>query len=245
MLNCIIVEDESHASTLLEEYIEKTPFLSLIRTFKNPIEALSFLQQASVDLVFLDIQMPELSGIEFLRILGGKTKVIITSAHTEYAIEGYKHDVVDYLLKPISFDMFFKAAQKVLEATSLSVNVRASSENNEKFILVKTETKGKMIKVNIKDIYYIEGLKNYVSIYTQTDRIIAHLNIKDLEKKLPATHFLRVHKSYIVSIDKISSIESNQILLKDAIARKNAIPLGVTYREAFYQTLQENIMDKK
>ena len=106
-----------------------------------------------------------------LSILNGKTKVIITSAHTEYAIQGYEHNVIDYLLKPISFDRFFKAAQKALEAISPLVDVRASSENNEKFILVKTETKGKMIKVNIKDIYYIEGLKNYVSIYTQTDRI--------------------------------------------------------------------------
>ena len=245
MLNCIVIDDESHAGDLVEIHIEKIPFLSLVKVFKSPVAALSFLQEEKVDLIFLDIQMPELTGIEFLKILGGKTKVIITSAYTEYAMEGYEHDVIDYLLKPISFDRFFKAAQKALNVISAPTATNISSEGNGAFILVKTETKGKMVKIDTKDIYYVEGLKNYVSIYTLSDRIIALLNIKDLEQKLPTAHFLRVHKSYIVNIDKISAIESNQIVLKDSLVRKHAIPLGVTYRDIFYQTFEENIMDRK
>lgn len=250
MLNCLIVDDEPHASVLLKNHIDKTPFLYLVNSFQSPIAALAFLQKEAIDLVFLDIQMPELTGIEFLKILGGKSKVIITSAYTEYAMEGYEHDVVDYLLKPIAFDRFFRAAQKAVNATTISaasvpVPFAAPVERTEDFILVKTEMKGKMVKINIRDICYIEGLKNYVSIYTPSDRIIALLNIKDLEKKLPPTHFLRIHKSYIVAYDQISAIEGNQILLKDSLNRRNGIPLGVTYREAFYHTLREHIMDRK
>ena len=244
MINCIVIDDESHTSKLIESHIEKTPSLSLVKTFRSPIEALSFLQREYIDLIFLDIQMPELTGIEFLKILGGKAKVIITSAYAEYAIEGYEHDVIDYLLKPISFDRFFKAAQKAIN-TTLPSAPNSTIEGNSDFILVKTETKGKMVKIDTKDIYYIEGLKNYVSIYTLNDRIIALLNIKDLEQNLPTAHFLRVHKSYIVNIDKISAIESNQIVLKDSVVRKNAIPLGVTYRRTFYQTFEKHIMERK
>ena len=243
MLNCTVVDDAPHASDLIRGYIEKTPFLSLVSTFKNPIEALSFLQKEKVDLIFLDMHMPELTGIEFLKILGGKAKVIITSAHAEYAIEGYEHEVVDYLLKPVPFDRFFRAVQKAFLGTNISADAHA--EGNTPFILVKTETRGKMMKVDTASICYVEGLKNYVSIYTCNQRIVALLNIKDLEKRLPSNHFLRVHKSYIVNIDKINAIENSQLLLKDMQSAKNAVPLGVTYRDTFYEMFKGHIMDRK
>ena len=157
MLSCLIVDDEPHASVLLKSHIEKTPFLSLMGTFQSPIAALSFLQKEAIELIFLDIQMPELTGIEFLKILGGKSKVIITSAYTEYAMEGYEHDVVDYLLKPIAFDRFFRAVQKAVNITSIATAfvpapTAAAVERKEDFILVKTEMKGKKIKINVPDI---------------------------------------------------------------------------------------------
>ena len=242
MLNCIIVDDAPHASSLLKSYVEKTPFLSFTAAFNSPVKALSFLQEKSVDLILLDIHMPELTGIEFLRILGRKAKVIITSAHAEYAIKGFEHEVIDYLLKPIPFDRFFQAVQKACHQIA---GPSASVCSESSFILVKTETRGKMIKVDIDSIYYIKGLKNYVSIYTQPGRIVALLNMKDLVQKLPDHRFLQVHRSYIVNTDKISVIEGNQIMLKDAQGGQHTIPLGATYRDAFYKTFEGFIMERK
>ena len=241
MLNCVIVDDAPHASNLLKSYVEKTPFLSLIATFKSPVEALAFLQGERVDLILLDIHMPELTGIEFLQILKQKTKVIITSAHAEYAIKGFEHEVVDYLLKPIPFDRFFKAVQKACHPAASS-SVGTGSESN--FILVKTETRGKMIKVETSSIYYIEGLKNYVSMYTQTGRVVALLNMKDLVRKLPSHRFLQIHRSYIVNKDKISAFEGNQVILKSPQGSQLTLPIGATYRDAFYKTFEEHMMDR-
>ena len=244
MLNCAIVDDAPHASALIESYVGKTPFLSLVGTFRNPVEALSFLQQERVDLIFLDIHMPELTGIEFLKILGGKAKVIVTSAHTEYAIEGFEHEVIDYLLKPIPFDRFFIAAQKALTSMSASTSDNLV-DGSSSFILVKTETRGKMVKVDKDEIYYVEGLKNYVSIHTQNGRVVALLNIKDIAKELHSNCFLRVHKSYIVNVDKISVIEGNQIILRELQTGKHIIPIGGTYREAFHKRFEKHMMIRK
>ena len=242
MLNCVIVDDAPHASDLLRGYIEKTPFLSFVAAFRNPVKALAFLQKEKIDLILLDIHMPELTGIEFLKILGHKARVIITSAHAEYAIKGFEHEVIDYLLKPIPFDRFFKAAQKASYASSNAAAPRLEDRNS--FILVKTETRGKMVKVDTDAICFVEGLKNYVSIYTPSGRTVALLNIKDLVRRLPENHFLRVHKSYIVNIKRISAIEGNQVILKDFQEHKHTIPLGATYRDAFYKTFEVYIMDR-
>ena len=245
MTTCIVVDDDPQAIKVLVNHIEKTPFLHLLDSFTEPIAALSFLQDSSVDLIFSDIEMPGITGIEFLRIVGSRSKVILSTGHAEYALEGYEHDVVDYLMKPVSFDRFLKAVQKAGTPSPTPTNAYHSPENKENFVLVKTETKGKMRKVSTKDIYCIEGLKNYVSIYTRTDQIIALLNIKDLEKKLPATHFMRVHKSYIVAINRITAIEGNQIRLEDSSFYQKAVPLGVTYREAFFHAFRDHILDRK
>ncbi len=243
MISCIIVDDNAQAIKVLERYIEKTPFLDRLASFTEPVAALSFLQESPVDLIFSDIEMPDLSGIELLKIVGHRSRIILSTGYSEYALQGYEHNVVDYLMKPVSFERFLKAVQKVL-TPSPAVN-QLKTVGEEDFILIKTETKGKLRKVATGDIHCIEGLRNYVSIYTQDERIIALLNIKDLEEKLASTRFLRVHRSYMVATDRISAIEGNQIVLKDATSFQGTVPLGATYREAFFHAFRDHILERK
>ena len=228
---------------MLERYIEKTPFLHHLASFTEPVAALSFLQDSPVDLIFSDIEMPDLSGIELLKIVGHRSRIILSTGYSEYALQGYEHNVVDYLMKPVSFERFLKAVQKVFDPSPAVNQLKTAGE--EDFILIKTETKGKLRKVATGDIHCIEGLRNYVSIYTQDERIIALLNIKDLEEKLASTRFLRVHRSYMVATDRISAIEGNQIILKDATSFHGTVPLGATYREAFFHAFRDHILERK
>ena len=245
MITCIIVDDEQHAIDILIEYIRKTPFLNLIHTASNPIEALTFIQNNEIDLVFLDIQMPDLTGIQFLKIVGNRCKFILTTAYSEYAIEGYEYAVIDYLLKPFSFERFLTATQKALN--SMAVRPAESNQDtpSKDFVLVKAGVKGRMFKISLDEIIYIEGLKNYVSIITPTETIIAYLNIKDLEKELPSQNFIRIHKSYIVAIDKIQAIDGNQIILELTQKKSSVIPIGGTYKNAFFTLLKEKILGEK
>lgn len=235
MIRCIIVDDEPLALHVLEDYMSKIPFLQLVKATTNPIEALTLVQEGNVDLVFLDVQMPELTGIQFLKIANGKAKVILTTAYPQYALEGYELDVIDYLLKPIAFDRFFKSVQKAQGILQPAVKT-AQPEPTQKpqqdflsdFIFVKTEHK--IQKVYLNDILFIEGLKDYISIFTTAERIITLQNMKKMEDALPVKHFIRVHKSYIVSINKIDSIERSRIFIADKI-----IPVGDTYRDEFFK----------
>lgn len=245
MISCIIVDDNAEAIKVLARYIEKTPFLHLLTSFTEPLAALSFLQESSVDLIFSDIEMPDLTGLELMKIVGHRSQIILSTGYSEYALEGYEHNVVDYLMKPVSFERFLKAVQKVLNPPSVMAHSVKPIGHEEDFILTKTETKGKLRRIAIGDIHCVEGLKNYVSIYTEQERIIALLNMKDLEKKLASTNFLRVHKSYIVAADQISAIEGNQIALKDTTLFKSTIPLGATYREAFFHAFRDHILERK
>ncbi len=237
MIRCIIVDDEPLALHVLEDYMSKIPFLQLVKATTNPIEALTLVQEGNVDLVFLDVQMPELTGIQFLRIANGKAKVILTTAYPQYALEGYELDVIDYLLKPIAFDRFFKSVQKaqtVLQPPTAAAAKPVQTEPVQQhdflsdFIFVKTEHK--IQKVYLNDILFIEGLKDYISIFTTAERIITLQNMKKMEDALPVRHFIRVHKSYIVSINKIDSIERSRIFIGDKV-----IPVGDTYREDFFK----------
>ncbi|UYZ61179.1 LytR/AlgR family response regulator transcription factor [Hymenobacter latericus] len=239
MITCLIVDDEQGAIDILQAYISKTPFLELVGACTNPIDALDLLRSRPVDLLFLDIQMPQLSGLAFMRLLQGKTKVVLTTAYSEFAVEGFELDALDYLLKPIAFERFLKAAQKALNASLEPTGRWKPVEQADDYIFVKTESKGKMTKVNFDEIVFVEGMKNYVSINTREDRIVTLLNIKALEDRLPAKKFIRVHKSYIVSLDKIRALDGNQILFKDM---KAYVPLGETYRTAFFDALQEKVM---
>lgn len=239
MITCFLVDDEQSAIDILRTFIDKTPFLTLVGSSTNPLEALSILQSQPVDLMFLDIHMPQLSGLDLMRLMPSKTRVILTTAYSEFAVEGFELNVLDYLLKPIAFERFLKAAQKALNTVIEPAARWQSEEKPDTYIFVKTESKGKMTKVDFDEIMFVEGMKNYVSINTSTERIITLLNIKDLEDRLPGKHFMRVHKSYIVSLDKIRALDGNQILLK---GMKAYVPLGETYRPAFFEALQEKVM---
>jgi len=235
MIRCLVVDDEPLALHILEDYISKMPFLTLVKATTNPIEALQLVQEGGIDLVFLDVQMPELTGIQFLRIANGKAKVILTTAYSQYALEGYELDVIDYLLKPIAFDRFFKSVQKAQTIIQPSSKPEAKQETSNPqndflsdFIFVKTEHK--IQKVYLNEILFIEGLKDYISIFTPAERIITLQNMKKMEDALPEKHFIRVHKSYIVSINKIDSIERSRIFIGDKI-----IPVGDTYRDEFFK----------
>src|ERR1700709_2851698 len=234
MIRCLVVDDEPLALHILEDYISKMPFLQLVKVTTNPIEALQLVQEGNIDLVFLDVQMPELTGIQFLRIANGKAKVILTTAYPQYALEGYELDVIDYLLKPIAFDRFFKEAQKaqapIQPSSKPEIKQEAPPQNDflSDFIFVKTEHK--IQKVYLNDILFIEGLKGHISIFTPAERIITLQNMKKMEDALPERHFIRVHKSYIVSLNKIDSIERSRIFIGDKV-----IPVGDTYREEFFK----------
>jgi two-component system LytT family response regulator len=240
MIRCLVVDDEPLALNILEDYISKMPFLQLVKSTTNPIEALTLVQDGAADLVFLDVQMPELTGIQFLKISNGKAKVILTTAYPQYALEGYELDVVDYLLKPIAFDRFYKAVQKVQGILQPATKPAPPAEHIQQqqqqqdfmndFIFVKTEHK--IQKVYLHDILFIEGLKDYISIFTTTERIITLQNMKKMEDALPEKYFIRVHRSYIVSLDKIDSIERSRIFIGDKV-----IPVGDTYRDEFFKII--------
>jgi two-component system, LytTR family, response regulator len=239
MIRCLVVDDEPLALHVVEDYISKIPFLQLVKATTSAIEALTLVQDGGIDLVFLDVQMPELTGIQFLRIANGKARVILTTAYPQYALQGYELDAADYLLKPIAFDRFYKAAQKV-QAAMFPANKPAEKEEPQQaqsdisndFIFVKTEHK--IQKVYLNNILFIEGLKDYISIFTPTERIITLQNMKKVEDALPERHFIRVHRSYIVALNKIDSIERSRIFMGDKV-----IPIGDTYRDEFFKVVEE------
>lgn len=216
-IKCIIVDDEPLAVSLLENYVEKIPFLELVFSSENPIEALEFIQKNEVHLVFLDIQMPELTGINFMKIVGDKMKYILTTAYSEYALEGYEHHVVDYLLKPISFERFNKSVLKAQERFPLD----ETKEVNHFFV----KSSGQQHRINFEDVFYVESIKDYVNIKTQNQEYIVLDTLKSLENKLPE-NFIRVHKSFILNIDKVKSISLKKVILSS----EQEIPIGESYK---------------
>lgn len=236
MINCLVIDDEPLAIDVLADYIAKIPSLTLVKTFENPLDALELINHTKIDLVFLDVQMPQLTGIQFLKIAQSKCKVILTTAYPQYAIDGFNLDVVDYLLKPIAFERFYKAVQKFMDSKPTAPNPNILAIPNPihtDFIFVKTEHK--IQKIYTHQINYIEGLKDYISIYTPTERIITLQNMKKMEEILPSHNFMRVHKSYIIAINKIESIEKSRITIADKI-----IPIGDTFRDAFFERIKGN-----
>ncbi|MFD2245322.1 LytR/AlgR family response regulator transcription factor [Pontibacter ruber] len=239
-INCLIVDDEEHALEVIKHHLKQVPYINLVAATTNPLEALQILNSQPIQLVFLDIQMPELSGLDVVRAINGKSKVILTTAYSEFAAEGFDLEVIDYLLKPISLPRFLRAVQRATQAlqpTPLPVQPEEAPEQD--YIFVKTEQKGKMLKINIQDIDFVEGMKNYVCIHHAGQRTLALLNMKDLESRLPAKQFMRVHKSFIIAVNKITFIEGNQIFLKNI---KADITLGETYRTAFHEMMRKKLM---
>ena len=218
-ITCLIADDEPMALSLIESYVLKTPFLELKAKCNSAIKAMEFLETDSdIDLFFLDIQMPDLTGLEFSRLLPAKSKVVFTTAFDQYAIEGYKVNALDYLLKPFDYNEFLNAAQKARNHFEINCVQNAENLQNKKnsdFIFVKSEYR--QIKINFSEILYIEGLKDYVKIYTSSHPrpILTLMSLKKLEEELPSEQFMRVHRSYIISLEKIEAIERNHVVIKD------------------------------
>jgi two-component system LytT family response regulator len=236
MIKCIIVDDEPHAIEVLDHYVKQTPHLQLVASFTNPIEALQLLGQQKIDLVFLDIQMPEISGIDFIKAIQGKSKVILTTAYSEFALEGYDLYVVDYLLKPIRLPRFLAGVQKVVEQLNANSETHLHPEIVEDdYIFVKTESKGKLLKINLADIDFIESMKNYVAIHRGVQKTLVYTSMKELEERLPKKQFLRVHKSFIIPISRITGIEGNLLRLKNVTAE---ILIGENYKSELMEIIR-------
>ena len=238
MINCIIVDDEQHAIDILKHYIAQTPYLNLVGTSTNPIEALQLVTEKKAGLVFLDIQMPELSGIDFIKAINGRAKVILTTAYSEFALDGYELDVVDYLLKPIRLPRFLTAVQKAIKLINEAESPSASTEEDD-YIFVKTESKGKLLKINLDEIEYIEGMKNYVAIYRGGQKTMVYTSMKDLEEKLSPKKFIRVHKSFIIPIARITGIEGNIVRLKNVTAE---ILIGENYKADLMEIIRTKMI---
>jgi len=232
MISCIIIEDEPLALKRTMEYVEKIRYLDLIHSFDNGFEAIGFLKEHDIDLIFLDIKMDELSGIQLLESLDKRPYVIITTAYSDYALKGYELNVTDYLLKPFTIERFIKAVEKVSDI------LERKHENNRDFFFVKTDYK--IEKVFFKDVLYIEGMRDYRNIQTDSRKILTLQTFGDLEKELPDSLFSRVHKSFMVAFNKIDLIERNRIKIKDKM-----IPIGETYKENFYKKIGFNTYGHK
>ncbi|WP_319503641.1 LytTR family DNA-binding domain-containing protein [uncultured Draconibacterium sp.] len=239
-LNCIAVDDELLALKKIERFAEKIDYLNLLGTFDNALSTFSFLRENKVDLIFLDIQMDEFTGIQLLETLKDPPYVILTTAFDEYALKAYELDVVDYLLKPIPFERFVKATEKVYARFLKEQNNHTPApthhpvENNDTAEYTFIKSGNKTVKVYFDKILYIEGQRDYLQIHTEDSRIMTLLNFKKMQELLDDQKFIRVHKSYIISIDKIDYIENNTIKIKDKL-----IPVSSTYKIAFQNLLQK------
>lgn len=244
MIKVIIVDDEPLAQDVLETYVEKFPELSLVQKCNNALEANEVLKNQDIDLMFLDIQMPQLTGIDFLKTLTRPPLVIFTTAYPNYALEGFELNALDYLLKPISLERFIKAVNKAVEQIKLQRNEPGSTSSSAAeggdhpdYIFVKADKK--LVKVNYHDIIYIEGLKDYVIIRMENQRVITLQTMKSLEDKLPAPRFKRIHRSYIINIDKINAIVGNMVEVMEKNQPKH-LPIGKNYRDELNDMIEKN-----
>lgn len=231
-INCIAIDDEPLALSKIEGFISKVPELKLIRTFDNAIEAIGWLKENNADLIFLDIQMEQLTGIQFLETVGSHSRVILTTAYDQYAIRGFELNVTDYLLKPFSFQRFLQAVNKVMEHTTRKSENQNSTAESDSFIFIKTEYR--LERVDIDSILYIEGMKDYLRIICTDKKIMTLQSFSKIEESLPEKKFCRVHKSFIVAIDKIKSVERGVIIIAD-----QRIPVSNTYKESFFSKIKQ------
>jgi DNA-binding LytR/AlgR family response regulator len=230
MLTCIAIDDEPLALELLKKHISKIYFLELRGAFTDPFEAKKMLDESNIDILFLDIQMPDISGIEFSKIINKKnTAVIFTTAFSEYAVEGFNVDAIDYLLKPIEYDRFLKSVYKAKEY----IDYLSDLELQGGYIFVKSDYQ--MAKINLKDILYIEGLDDYIKIYLPQKSVLTLMTLKTIAQRLPSREFIRIHRSFIVPVSRIHNISKSKVKIGD-----KEIPIGISYSESFFA-----IMDKK
>jgi DNA-binding LytR/AlgR family response regulator len=226
VLNCIVVDDDELARTLVAEYVEKTPFLKLKATCSSAKEAMRVLKEERVDLIFLDVEMPEMSGIDFIREFKEKPQIILISAKKEYAAEAFDYNVTDFIVKPAAYARFLKAAEKAME---IEESIKVSDENKKELYIKKDS---RLVKIDCKEILYVEALSDYVNIYTTTARFTVLSTMKGLEAKLPAKEFSRIHRSFIVRLDKIKAIEDGTVVVNE-----HSLPISNSYKKEFFNVL--------
>jgi DNA-binding LytR/AlgR family response regulator len=235
-MNCLIVDDEQLAVDVIKEHVSRIPYLNLIGETNSAFEAIEILDNASVDLIFLDIQMPELTGIELLNSLSKKPLVIFTTAYPEYALESYEYNAVDYLVKPVSFERLLKAVNKaknrLLKEKSDTLDL-SSVKDEKDYIFVKTEYK--TVRIDVSDIHYVESNKDYVTFHLSNEKVTSLLTLSAVSENLPNSRFIRIHRSFIVAINKITEIERNTI-----IVNADRLQVGSSYRDAFKKTVNEH-----
>lgn len=239
MIRCVIVDDEWDALDVMTHYVQQTPILHLVKATTSPLEALQIVATEKVDLLFLDIQMPQLSGLDLVKAIAGKVRVILTTAYSEFAVDAFDLEVVDYLLKPVPFPRFLTAVQRAARQINEG-DAAALPGDEEDYIFVKTESKGKLLKIELANIDYIEAANNYVAVYQGGKKTLVYTTMKDMEERLPKKQFLRVQKSFIVPIAKIAGIEGNKLLLKNMSAD---IVIGESYKPALMEIIKSRMID--
>ena len=237
MIKCIAIDDEPLALKQIESYVNKTPGFELLQGFESAMQAFSFLEKNEVDLMYVDINMPDLNGMDFVKSLTNAPKVIFTTAYSEYAIEGFKVDAVDYLLKPIGYADFVKACKKAKERLQPKEVEPAKVESNEEFLFIKSEHK--ILRINLSEIKYIESMREYVRIFIDGQKpVMTLMSMKKMEDHLPVSKFMRVHRSFIVNLSKIVHVERHRIVFDS----KTYIPVSDQYKEKFQNFLDENFL---
>ncbi|MFY8009887.1 MAG: LytR/AlgR family response regulator transcription factor [Flavobacterium sp.] len=235
-VRCIIVDDEPPAVRILQKYTEQLPEIECVATTNKAIETLQLVDKHKPDILFLDIQMPELTGIQLSTLLKGKVNIIFTTAYAQFAIEGYELNVIDYLLKPISFDRFIKAVEKVRSQIQSSEKRDDSSEGDD-FFFVKTDGKNRFKKIRLSEIFYLESIKNYVILHTQTEQIMTYNTLKYFEENLSESQFAKIHKSFLVSLDKIEKTDTDSVWVLG-----KELPLGDTYKNTFFERINKRLL---
>lgn len=237
MIRTIAIDDEPLALQLVKSYVVRTPFLTLEGAFENPLDAIDFIEKNDVDLIFLDIQMPDITGTELARVISNGPKIIFTTAYEKYAIEGFRLEAIDYLLKPFSYAEFLKAAKKAEKLISMEIRELPSLEIKNDFLFLKSDYK--IRRINFDEIHYIEGLKDYVKVYLTGEKhpVLSLATLKALESKLPPDKFMRVHRSFIVNLDTVKIIERNRIVFGEV-----RIPVTDQYKENFQRFIERNFI---
>ena len=242
MLKCYIVDDEIHAIELLTKYINKTPGVEVSGSTQNPITGLLAVQMKAPDILFLDINMPNIAGDEFATLVKGKTNVVFTTGSVSHAINAFENEIADYLLKPVSYDRFLLCVNRLKTRVPFNLSDKRVEGRNKEFFFIQCGVKSKMVLIRFDGIAYIESLKNYIIIHHENEKHISYLTLKEIQEFLPE-RFLRVHKSYLINIKYISSIEGNQLFISGR--NPKVIPLGSTFKEAFMAEINKMTLKRK
>ena len=236
MYKCFIIDDESHAIETLKKYAKDSGQLEVVGTSQNPLHGIKYINEhKNVDITFLDVDMPEISGLDVADLIYKNTSIIFTTGHSGYAVQGFEKNISDFMLKPISFERFLKSLNKVID--KIIDKKELEEPKNDSYFFVNPGIKGKMLKINFHDVEFIEGMNNYIVIHTKDDNHIVYLTMKEMESGLPPEIFIRVHKSYILNINKVSLMEGNKI-----VVGKVTLPIGSSFKEKMLQKIDNNIL---